>query len=174
MRTSKMLNTGLLVMILAFITISASAQKRIDSISPMELRTKGGARVWVYLPEGAATNKQLPCVLVPPAGSRLFVGMHLSPEDQAEQVPYAMAGFIVVSFDISGPSSETSNTKELLTAMRSFQDAQWGIKDAFDALAVAQAKYTQIDGKRFYVAGHSSAATLSLQIASSTNQVSGC
>lgn len=73
-----------------------------------------------------------------------------------------------------GSAGETSNTKELRAAMRSFQDAQWGIKDAFEALALAQAKYPQIDRKRVYVAGHSSAATLSLQIASSTNHVSGC
>jgi len=48
------------------------------------------------------------------------------------------------------------------------------MKDAFEALALAQARYPQIDRSRVYVAGHSSAATLALQIASSTNRVRAC
>ena len=145
-----------------------------QGIKPAEYRTPRGGRVWIYLPEAAPTNRSLACVLVPPAGSRLFHGMDLSAEDRAEQIPYAQAGFAVVSFDISGPTSETGDTKALRAALRAFRAAEYGIRDAFEALALAREKYPQIDRRRIYVSGHSSAATLALQIATSTNQVSAC
>jgi len=59
-------------------------------------------------------------------------------------------------------------------AISAFRDAEWGIRDAFEALALAQKKCPQIDRDRVYVAGHSSAGTLALQIASSTNRVKAC
>ncbi|MDB6109866.1 MAG: hypothetical protein JWR69_1616, partial [Pedosphaera sp.] len=115
----------------------------------------------------------LACVLVPPAGSPLIHGLK-GPTDRPEQIPYVKAGFAVVSFDISGATTATSDSKELRDAIRAFRNAQLGVNDAFEALAIARAKYPQIDRDRVYVAGHSSAATLALQIASSTNRVRAC
>src|SRR3954464_10396431 len=113
MRSSKMAKAGMVGMVLLSLASLASAQKQNASISPVELQTKSGGHVWIYLPEASSTNERLPCVLVPPAGSPLFVGMRLSQDDRVEQLPYAKAGFVVVSFDISGPSSETRNTPQL-------------------------------------------------------------
>ena len=43
--------------------------------------------------------------------------------------------------------------------------ARFGVSDGLTALDAALAKYPQIDPKRVYVAGHSSAGTLALQLA---------
>ena len=160
--------------LLCLLTETPRAQPQAQEIKPVEARTPHGSRVWMYLPSPPPKDQRLACVLVPPAGSRLFHGMALGDEDRAEQIPYVKAGFAVVSFDISGPSAASKDTKELRAAIRAFRDAEWGIRDAFEALAVAQARYPQIDRNRVYVAGHSSAGTLALQIASSTNRVSAC
>ena len=71
-------------------------------------------RVWYYQPEKAA--EKLALVLVPPAGSTLFVGMDLGDGDRPEHYPYARAGFAVASFDIDGhvPNSETAFEAALL------------------------------------------------------------
>ena len=58
--------------------------------------------------------------------------------------------------------------------MLGFKNADFGVKDALDALQVALATYPEIDSKRVYVAGHSSAATLALQIASGADQFRAC
>ena len=71
---------------------SGSARRRSSAARPM--------RVWYYEPEKAAGK--LPLVLVPPAGSTLFVGMNLGDGDRAEHYPYVQAGFAVASFEIDG------------------------------------------------------------------------
>jgi dipeptidyl aminopeptidase/acylaminoacyl peptidase len=143
-------------------------------VEPTELRAAGGGRIWVYLPPDSAKAASLPCVLVPPAGSRLFHGMTLGSGDRAEHLPYVAAGFAVVSFDISGPWAEEGTSAELTKAVSSFVKARCGVTDALAALDTALSRYPQIDPKRVAVAGHSSAATLALQIASSSTQFQAC
>ncbi len=141
---------------------------------PTEFKTRKGNTVWDYLPKAVGPAQKVGCVLIPPAGSRLFHGMQLGSGDRAEHRPYADAGFAVVAFEISGATSGVFNTKKTRSAMKAFQAAEWGIVDAFDALALAQDKFPQIDRERIYPVGHSSAGTLALQIASSTNVVRAC
>lgn len=141
---------------------------------PEELRTKSGGRVWVYLPKAAAAGATLGCVVVPPAGSRLFHGMSLSEGDRDEHTPYVAAGFAVISFDISGPWPDSEGEKEVAKAVQQFTKARCGVTDAIEAIQTARGKFPQIDGGRIYVAGHSSAGTLALQLAAAYPQFKGC
>jgi dipeptidyl aminopeptidase/acylaminoacyl peptidase len=144
-------------------------------VAPAEYRTLAGGRVWVYLPPGIGADAKVPCVVVPPAGSRLFHGMLLGEGDRPEHLPWVAAGFAVVSFDISGPLPPGRPTKDVaMKAMTEFTKARCGVSDALTAVQVALAKCPQIDAKRLYLSGHSSAGTLVLQIASASDQFKGC
>jgi dipeptidyl aminopeptidase/acylaminoacyl peptidase len=144
-----------------------------DGVVFKEIKGATG-RVWVYLPEKAGAGK-LPCVIVPPAGTRLFHGTELGEDVQPEHIPYAKAGFAVVSFDLSGPWPQAAPVEAQKKAIREFIKADYGIRDATNALlAAAQNFPNAIDTNRVYVAGHSSAGTLALQVAASCPWIKGC
>jgi dipeptidyl aminopeptidase/acylaminoacyl peptidase len=129
-------------------------------------------RVWVYQPEKAAGK--LPLMLVPPAGSTLIAGMDLGDGDRAEHYPYAKAGFIVVSFEIDGHVPNNAPDSAILKGARQFKAARAGLANAKVALDFALAKVPNIDAKRIFIAGHSSAATLALLFAEHEPRIKGC
>ena len=132
-------------------------------------------QVWVYIPQHKPGQK-LPCVLVAPAGSPLIVGKALDEGDRAEQLPYARAGFVVVSYEIDGalPERPKTSEQEILAAASAFKNARGGVLNASTALDFAITKVPEIDPQRIYTAGHSSAATLSLLVASDDPRIKGC
>lgn len=132
-------------------------------------------KVWVYKPEAPAAGK-LPLVLVPPAGSTLFVGMNLGDGDRAEHYPYARAGFAVVSFEIDGhvPNLDNASDQVLANGASAFEASLAGMANAKAALDFALAKVPNVDAERIYIAGHSSAATLALLYASHEPRIKGC
>ena len=131
-------------------------------------------RVWYYQPEKAVGK--LPLVVVPPAGSTLFVGMDLGDGDRAEHYPYARAGFAVMSFEIDGavPDLEKATDAVMLKGAREFRDAQAGLANAKVALDYILAKSKTVDADRIYIAGHSSAATLALLVAAFEPRIKAC
>jgi dipeptidyl aminopeptidase/acylaminoacyl peptidase len=132
-------------------------------------------KVWIYTPQGPKEN--LPCVLVGPAGSHLVDGMRLDKGDEEEHLPYVRAGFVVVSFEIDGawPAGvQKASPQVQIVAARAFKEAHAGVLNASAALDYALAKVPGIDPQRIYVAGHSSAATLALLVASSDQRIKAC
>ncbi len=132
-------------------------------------------QVWVYVPKHTPGQK-LPCVLVAPAGSPLILGMELGEGDQAEHFPYARTGFVVVSYEIDGHLADRNkaNDREAIAAITAFKDAKAGVLNARVALDFALDKIPEIDPEQIYVAGHSSAATLALLVASDDPRVKAC
>jgi dipeptidyl aminopeptidase/acylaminoacyl peptidase len=135
----------------------------------------GDGQVWVYLPEKRPA-KPLPAVLIGPAGSTLIWGMALGEGDQAEHIPYALAGFAVVAYAISGPvaDDEFNNRPAMLAGVQEFRDAEAGLVDARRAFDYLAAKVPAIDARRVFSSGHSSAATLSLLFAENEPRLAGC
>ncbi len=131
-------------------------------------------KVWIYLPEKAA--EKMPCVLVGPAGTHLIDGMKLGKGDQAEHLPYVRAGFVVVSFEIDGawPEDAKPSEQQLLAAARAYKKARGGVANAQTALDFALERVPAIDTRRVCVAGHSSAATLALLVASADPRIKAC
>lgn len=166
--------TLLPLLFVALFALALPSQAAAPTPTSTEFHAKGGGRIWVYLPVNRPANAKLACVLVPPAGSRMFHGMLLGDGDRPEHYPYVEAGFAVVSFDISGPWLNTKSDLALKNAAEAFKNAQFGVSDALEAIHLVLAKYPQIDPKRLYVAGHSSAGTLALQIAASSDQFRAC
>lgn len=121
-------------------------------------------RVWVYLPENY--NKDpVSVVLIPPAGTRLFHGIDLSIGDSHEHIPYVEEGFAVISFDLSGSWPAIETDKNTLSAINNYVERNSGVDDAKDALTLAKKKFPKLNTNIVYVAGHSSAGTISLMIA---------
>ena len=120
---------------------------------PMEL--------WAYLPNPLPSGK-LPCVLIAPAGSRLFHGMSLDVGDRVEHLPYVRRGFAVVAYQLDGKMQDRPTDAQARDAIEKFSDAHAGIDNAAAAINYIDAKIPQIDPKRIYSVGHSSAGTLAL------------
>ncbi len=132
------------------------------------------SHLWVYLPEKAAGRK-LGCILIAPAGSRLFHGMDLADGDRPEHLPYVQAGYAVVAYELDGPLPQDARSdSQIIEAARAFQDAKAGLANARLALDFIEQRLPQVDPKRIYCAGHSSAATLSLLLAEKQPRIKAC
>jgi dienelactone hydrolase len=131
-------------------------------------------RVWYYQPEQAADKLAL--VLVPPAGSNLFVGREMGEGSRPEHYPYVRAGFAVASFDIDGaiPDLAKASDAAFLIAARQFRDARAGLVNAKAALDFVLANAPNVDPDRIFIAGHSSAATLALLVAEYEPRIKAC
>jgi len=128
-------------------------------------------RVWLYLPTNAPANKKLPTVLIGPAGSRLWHGESLGDGDRAEHQPYVREGFAVLAYDIDGPLAQQPTVAQETEAIVAFRNANAGVANAKLAVDYALAKVPQVDPQRIYAVGHSSAATLALQVAEQDERV---
>lgn len=130
-----------------------------------------GNKVWIYLPSNYQ-GKKLPCVLIAPAGSRLYHGMGLGESSSPEHIPYVKAGFAVVAYELSGQLADDSDD-ETEKAIRDFVNSKGGVLDAAAALRFAASRVSVIDTNRIYAAGHSSAATTALALAHSSESIKG-
>ena len=131
-------------------------------------------KLWIYLPAELPQGK-MPCVLIAPAGTPLFVGMGLAEGDRAEHLPYVKAGFAVVSYELDGPANlEQASDAEIIAAATKFQQAHAGLDNAKAALDYALEQVPEIDPDRLYAVGHSSAATLALLVASQEPRIDAC
>ncbi|HZT40647.1 MAG TPA: prolyl oligopeptidase family serine peptidase [Chthonomonadaceae bacterium] len=130
-------------------------------------------KLWIYLPEHPS-QPRLPCILIAPAGTPLTYGMNLAEGDRPEHLPYVRAGFAVVAYEIDGNVEDDRNEQQILAGARAFRDAEAGIANAKRALDYAVARVPGIDPNRIYTAGHSSAATLSLQVAEHEPRIQAC
>jgi dipeptidyl aminopeptidase/acylaminoacyl peptidase len=132
-------------------------------------------KVWIYLPEKAPAIK-LPCILIAPAGTPLFLGMDLGAGDRPEHLPYVLAGFAVVSYELDGhvPDFQKSTDAKLVAGAKAFKNARAGLSNARAALDYVLKNVSAIDADRIYAAGHSSAATLSLLVASDDDRIKAC
>lgn len=132
----------------------------------------GPIKLWFYLPK---TRKgKIPCVVIPPAGSRMFHGMSLTEGDRPEHLPYVRAGFAVVAFEIEGPLSEPASDAKIAAAARAFMKAKGGVSDGQVAINTALSYLSDIDPLRIMAAGHSSAGTTALALAAADKRIRSC
>ncbi len=139
-------------------------------------------RMRIYMPESATEPHSIPCVLVAPAGTPLLHGCNI--EDSSyhkETLPYARAGMAVVHYSIDGwlspaaaSGSNVQHMKAIAASFKEFLSAEAGITNGRVALEFALAKLPQVDPTKIYCAGHSSAATLALQLAASEPRIAKC
>jgi dipeptidyl aminopeptidase/acylaminoacyl peptidase len=93
----------------------------------------------------------------------------------AETLPYAQAGMAVVFYSLDGGLADLDNAKDdqVLGAYQRFKAAYAGIVNGRNALEFLLAKVPQVNPRRIYTAGHSSAGTLSLLLAEHEPRLAG-
>ena len=131
----------------------------------------------VYLPPGDHQSSAIPCVLVAPAGTNLLVGNDMDADDyHDETLPYAQAGMAVVFYSIDGGVGdlEAGSDAEFIAGYNTFRAAGAGVVNGRNALEYVLARLPQVDTKRIYCAGHSSAGTLSLLLAQHEPRIRAC
>ncbi|MFK7740521.1 MAG: alpha/beta hydrolase family protein [Planctomycetota bacterium] len=128
-------------------------------------------KLWVYLPKDAKPASS-PCVVIAPAGTRMFHGLGLAAGDQDEHTPWVQAGFLVVAYEIVSRFDEGMPQAKVAENIQAFVAAKSGIENGKAAVSFAAA-LPQVDAKRIYAAGHSSAATLALQLTASDKRIAG-
>ena len=126
-----------------------------------------GMNFRVYIPPGDHAPQSIPCVLVAPAGTNLLIGNDMDNDDyHKETLPYAEAGMAVVFYSLDGPyDMQNGKDAELGVAYLKFRAAMAGVVNGRNALEFASSKLPQVDPKRIYAAGHSSAGNVSLLLA---------
>lgn len=135
----------------------------------------------VYLPNTSAVRHSIACVLVAPAGTTLLHGASLDDADyHDETLPYVNAGMAVIHYSLDGEISEQERTSDtafvtaLQRAYKAFDSANGGVTNGRVALEFALQRIPQVDPKRIYCAGHSSAATISLLLAAKEPRIAKC
>lgn len=135
--------------------------------------------LWLYLPKGDHAPGSLPCILIAPAGSNLLTGnaWEGAGGDEGrhpEHLPYVRAGFAVLAYELDGAIPENADQDQFLRGVRKFLDARAGLADAHIAVEFLKAKVPQVDPKRIFAAGHSSAGTTALLVAANEPGIAGC
>ena len=139
----------------------------------------GTARVWIYLPE-KRPGTLMPAVFIAPAGVPPFVGNGFGPDldrqQHPEHLPYVHAGFVVVAYDTAGelPNGDDVTYEQVQAAATAFRDAEAGMVNARHAIDYVLKTVPEVDPKRLYSAGHSSAGRLSLLLAESDPRIAAC
>lgn len=134
-------------------------------------------KLWIYLPEGEAAPKSLPCVVIAGAGTPLIFGMDLSMGDRPEHIPWVKAGFAVVAYDIDGASrmmlTDSTPIAMIRPSIEGFLKARAGVANTQRALDYIAARLPSVDPSRVMAVGHSSAATLALLAAENDARLCG-
>jgi dipeptidyl aminopeptidase/acylaminoacyl peptidase len=130
-------------------------------------------KLWIYLPPGQHADKSLACVFIAPAGSNGLTGMSLADGDRVEHLPYAAAGFAVVAYELTGVRQGLT-LAEQIPSMKKFMAAHGGVDNAKTAVDFALARVASVDPKRLYAAGHSSAATVALDVMAADPRIKAC
>lgn len=124
-------------------------------------------RIVLYLPAKQVAEHSLPCVFIAPAGTLLFHGSKIDEGDSPEHLPYAMAGFAVAAYELSGArgaDSRTGKVNSMEDATLQFMAAEGGVANARAAIEFVLHKVSQVDPEQLFAAGHSSAATVALDL----------
>jgi dipeptidyl aminopeptidase/acylaminoacyl peptidase len=134
----------------------------------------------VYLPNAQSPAQSIPCVLLAPAGTNMLHGNPLDGGDyHDEALPYSEAGMAVVCFSLDGEMTATPDSGDrayglaLSVAYRQFMASKAGVVNGRNALEFALAKLPQVNPKKIFAAGHSSAATVSLLMAANEERLAG-
>jgi dienelactone hydrolase len=115
---------------------------------------------------------------VAPAGTNLLTGNALDdPTYHKETLPYARAGYVAITYSLDGappPDAAETADEQMASAYRTFSAAYAGLANARTALEFALARLPEVNPKRIFAAGHSSAGTLALLFAEHETRLKGC
>jgi dienelactone hydrolase len=132
-----------------------------------------GGKIWLYLPSGTHPAGSLKCIAIAGAGSTMLHGMDLGDGDRPEHLPYVRAGMAVVAYEMDGPPPG-EDERSMQVSYEAFRASRAGMVNLRNAVDFALARVPEIDPRRIYSAGHSSAASTSLLAAAHEPRLAGC
>jgi dienelactone hydrolase len=149
---------------------------RFTSLTQSQMRTR------IYMPRGSHEHASLGCIFTAPAGTPLLHGVELGSEDNMEEIlPYVQAGLVVAVYELDGPMPENVTPemgRAFFDAMKSgydrFVKAEAGVLNGKSAIDFVLARVPEVDPKKLYSSGHSSAGTLSLLLAAKDSRIAKC
>jgi len=131
----------------------------------------------LYLPAGRHAPKSLPCVFIAPAGSGEH-GIGIADGDRPEHVPYVRAGFAVMAYELSGslanPAQKTHTYADMMGPVKEFMAADGGLANGRTAIDYVLSQVPEVDPNQLYACGHSSAATVALNLARDDARIKAC
>lgn len=146
--------------------------------SGLQAQTPGVLTIMNYWqPVGGHADRSLACVLVASAGSTLLHGATVPDVSYvAETRPYVDAGFAVLGVSLDGPilNKDRATDRDYSRAYEQFRRSGAGTVNVRNAVEFLTNNVPQVDPKRIYIAGHSSAATLALLAAEHEPRLKGC
>ena len=135
----------------------------------------GRIKLIVYAPANRPFDQKLATVFVAPAGAIPLTGNQPSSSYADECLPWAEAGFAVVSYEVSGAiQTDRPSLDQLKNAIDEFHHAKGGVENVRAAMDYVAEKVPFVDPDRLYCAGHSSAGTVSLLVAAKERRIKGC
>ncbi len=154
---------------------TAAAEEVADQVSLSKYQVEAtGNQVWVYLPTDAPADQPLTTVLIAVAGTPMIHGLELADGDSVEHIPYAQAGFAVVAYGLTGPVEDDASDASYVESIESYVEREGGLLDAVDALKLATEKHPAVGAGPVFVAGHSSAGLIALNLARRSRNFAGC
>ena len=135
----------------------------------------GNTEMNIYLPPGQHAEESLPCVLVAPAGTNMLMGASVADSDyHDETLPYAQAGFAVIQYSLDGHCDlEKATIRDLQNAYREFRFCNGGTMNQSFVLDFIESSMLEVDRRRIYAAGHSSAGTVALLAGKNEHRIAG-
>ena len=94
-------------------------------------------------------------------------------EDRAEHLPYVRRGIAVIGFDLTGPTPTDQIDAAFVRAANRFREADGGRLNALAAFEYAMQHMPEVDPRRIYAAGHSSAGAVVLGFAAAEPRLAG-
>jgi dienelactone hydrolase len=131
----------------------------------------------LYLPAGQHQPKSQPCVLIAPAGSGEHGGL-IEDGDRPEHEPYVRAGFAVMAYELSGAimgeKKKSYTYGDMKGPVARFMAADGGLINGQTAIEYLLKKVPEVDPAQLFACGHSSAATVALNLARGDNRIRAC
>ncbi|HWB59933.1 MAG TPA: prolyl oligopeptidase family serine peptidase [Chthoniobacteraceae bacterium] len=131
----------------------------------------------LYLPAGRHDAKSLPCVFIAPAGTGQH-GAVFEDGDRVEHFPYVKAGFAVMAYDLSGPLADPHKDSytygDMMGPVARFMEADGGLINGRTAIDYVLKRVPEVDPAQLYACGHSSAATVALNLARGDARIKAC
>jgi len=131
----------------------------------------------IYLPAGHHDAKTLPCIFIAPAGNGNHGGK-IEDGDRPEHLPYVKAGFAVVAYELSGtpddPHKQSYTYGEMKRPVGDFVQADGGVLNGQNAIDYVLKMVPEIDPAQLFACGHSSAASIALNLARADKRIRAC
>jgi dienelactone hydrolase len=156
-----------------FTEIEQGIEKAVVDLGVSTGKAGESDRLHIIRPTNRQGNQSMPCVFLAAAGATVFTGMGIADGDDAELIPYAKAGFVAIGYETDGEWADELVTG-LTNGFAKYRKSQAGLINARNAIDYSLKSLPEIDPKRIYAVGHSSAGRQAFLLAAIDPRIKAC